>query len=222
MRASLSAAEWSVLDRRWSILPRLPRDVREAVGGISRVLLHEKTFEGCGGLEVTDEHRLLIAAQAALLLAGRDHDWYSGLKSILVYPSPFVGRARSAGPGGVVTESRGPRSGESWHNPGTGPGWGGPVVLSWPDVARGASSGHGGRNVTLHEFAHQLDAESEMMEGIPRLATREDVDRAGAGRWPRNSGSSRCGSEPDPRRRSTGTARRTLRSSSRARRRVIS
>jgi MtfA peptidase len=91
----------------------------------------------------------------------------------LVYPAAFVGRGRAAGPGGLVTESRGLRLGESWHTPFVG----GPVVMSWADVLAGAADDRDGHNVVLHEFAHQLDGESQVMEGIPLLATRADVER---------------------------------------------
>lgn len=174
LRAEGLPPAWrSILEERWPLYGRLDEARRREVDGHARVLLEEKYFEGCGGLELTDEHRVLIAGQAALLQVGREADYFPGLRSILVYPDVFVGRGRSSGPGGMVTESRGPRSGESWHTPGVG----GPVVLAWRDVRSGAADADDGRNVVLHEFAHQLDGESEVMEGIPRLASAEEVKR---------------------------------------------
>jgi len=163
----------ALLREHWPLYERLSPTDRRELEGHALVLLREKHFEGCGGMMLTDVHRVLIAAQAALLLLHREHDYYPQMRSILVYPRAFVGAARAAGPGGLVTESRGFRSGESWHMPGAG----GPVVLSWEDVVRGARDGRDGHNVVLHEFAHQLDAESDVMEGIPRLRTREEVER---------------------------------------------
>ena len=46
--------------------------------------------EGCGGLELTDEIRLTIAAQACLLLLHRETDYYPQLSAILVYPSTYL------------------------------------------------------------------------------------------------------------------------------------
>ena len=41
--------------------------------------------------------------------------------------------------------------------------------MSWSDVRAGAADPHDGRNVTLHEFAHQLDGNAGGMEGAPEL-----------------------------------------------------
>lgn len=157
---------------------RLSVAEQREVEGHALVLLREKHFEGCGGLVLTDEHRVLIAIQAALLMLGRkEPEYFPGLRSILVYPAAFVGRGRAAGPGGLVTESRGLRLGESWHTPNWTSGGGGPVVLSWADVVAGAADDCDGHNVVLHELAHQLDGESQVMEGIPLLATRGEVEK---------------------------------------------
>jgi len=143
----------------------LSPDDRCELEGHIRVFLAEKRFEGCAGLQVTDEIRLVIAAQACVLLLHRDTDYYPGLKTILVYPDAYVAPFRHVGPGGLVTEGTMVRSGESWHRPGAG----GPVVLSWSDVRRGAACPSDGHNVALHEFAHQLDGESGGIEGAPVL-----------------------------------------------------
>lgn len=130
-----------------------------------QVFIAEKYFEGCGGLILTDRMRILIAAHACLLLLHRDTDYYPLMRSVLVYPAAFVGEGNSVGPAGVVTQSDGWRSGESWHTPASG----GPVIISWRDTLAGAADPCDGRNVAIHEFAHQLDAESGAMEGIPAL-----------------------------------------------------
>jgi len=49
-----------------------------------------KKFEGCGGLELREEIRVTIAAQACMLLINREVPCYPGLKSILVYPHTYV------------------------------------------------------------------------------------------------------------------------------------
>jgi Mlc titration factor MtfA (ptsG expression regulator) len=125
------------------------------------VLLAEKRFEGCGGLPMTDEIRVTIAAQAALLLLNRPTDYFAKLSSILVYPARYVAFATRRLPDGTVVEGDEVRLGESWHH--------GNVVLSWNDAAHGAVHPHDGLNVVLHEFAHQLDSESGDVNGAPRL-----------------------------------------------------
>lgn len=145
---------------------RLPEADRRELEGHIQVILAEKYFEGCGGLVLTDRIRILIAAHAALLLLHRDTEYFPLMRSILVYPAAFIGEGKSVGPGGVVTEHAGWRSGESWHTPIAG----GPVIISWNDTLAGAASPSDGRNVALHEFAHQLDAESGAVEGVPAVA----------------------------------------------------
>ena len=49
----------------------------------------------------------------------------------------------------------------------------GSLVLSWGAVKHGAADPSDGKNVVLHEFAHQLDFENDAADGVPGLATRE-------------------------------------------------
>jgi Mlc titration factor MtfA (ptsG expression regulator) len=140
-----------------------PRDQRELEGHI-QVFLSEKSFEGCGGLEVTDEMRVTIAAQACVLLLHRDTDYYPDLSAILVYPGAYVVKDNRTMDGHVVIQGDQTRLGESWVR--------GVVILAWDETRRGASNIHDGHNVVLHEFAHQLDAEDGYMDGAPDLGTR--------------------------------------------------
>src|SRR5262245_58421391 len=55
-----------------------------------RVFIAEKDWEGCGGLQVTDEMKVTIAAQAMLLVLAIPHDYYSRVPTILVYPHGYV------------------------------------------------------------------------------------------------------------------------------------
>jgi Mlc titration factor MtfA (ptsG expression regulator) len=142
-------------------------DQRELEGHI-QVFLAEKYFEGCAGLVLTDEMRLVIAAQACMLLLHRETDYYPGLSTILVYPESYLAHVHGVGPAGVVTEGPAWRRGESWHTPGGRS----PVILSWRDVEAGAADIHDGANVVFHEFAHQLDGESGAVEGAPALERR--------------------------------------------------
>jgi Mlc titration factor MtfA (ptsG expression regulator) len=138
-------------------------DRRELLGHI-QVFLAEKHFEGCGGLEMTDEIRVTIAAEASLLLLHRETDYYRRLITILVYPGAYVARGIEAIGDGAVLEGDVARLGEAWQE--------GVVVLSWDDVRKGASDIHDGHNVVLHEFAHQLDQEDGSADGAPILEHR--------------------------------------------------
>lgn len=156
-------AEWeAVLDRGVPIYRRLPDEEKEALRGHVQVFLAEKQFEGAGGLEMTDEIRVIIAAQACLLLLRLDDaaDYYPRLRSIVVYPSTYVAKAQE-GDGAVVHEGDSVRLGESWTH--------GAVVLSWDGVRAGAANPRDGHNVVLHEFAHQLDQEDGGADGTPEM-----------------------------------------------------
>jgi len=111
-----------------------------------------KALEGCGGLELTDEIRVTIAAQACLLLLHRDTDYYPQLITILVYPSSFTAyEARHLG-GNIWEEGGQERLGHTARRLGA-------MVLAWDSAKRGAADPSDGRNLVLHEFAHQLDFE---------------------------------------------------------------
>jgi Mlc titration factor MtfA (ptsG expression regulator) len=132
--------------------------------GHMQIFLNEKKFEGFDGLEITEEIKVTIAAQACILLLHRDTDYYPILHTILVYPHPFYSHIKQNLPGGIVAEGEQGRLGESWYR--------GPVVLSWDDVRRSAHDHNDGHNVVFHEFAHQLDSESGANDGAPLLPMR--------------------------------------------------
>lgn len=155
------AAWQAILRSRVPLASRLPAALRTQLEEIIQVFLAEKSFVGCDGLAITDEMRVTIAAQAGLLLLNRPNHGYPGLHEILVYPGPFiVNRLRRDAIGLLQDETR-VLAGESWAR--------GQVVLSWPDVLEGAADEHDGRNVVIHEFAHQLDQEKGYANGAPDL-----------------------------------------------------
>lgn len=127
--------------------------------GKVNAFLDQIEFIGCDGLEVTEEMRLSIAAQACLLIVNSD-TWYKHLSTVLIYPGAFKSR-RLEHDGYVVTERETIRSGESWSR--------GPVVLSWADTEQGAMNDKDGHNVVFHEFAHQIDDLSGRHDGAPVL-----------------------------------------------------
>jgi Mlc titration factor MtfA (ptsG expression regulator) len=141
---------------------RLPPEDRHELEDLIRIFLAEKQFEGCGGQEITDDVRVLIAAQACLLLLHRDTDCYPLLHSILVYPSSYIAKTWHWGKDGTLTEGEQARGGESWPH--------GTVVLAWDGAVAGAVELDKNRNLVLHEFAHQLDQEDGVADGAPLLA----------------------------------------------------
>ena len=151
----------TIIKKNVPVYNRLPQADQLELQGHIQVFLAEKFFEGCGGLELTDEIKVTIAAQACLLLLHRETDYYPRLITILVYPHAYVAKNIEPIGGGVVLEGETARLGEAWKD--------GVVVLSWDDVRQGASDLHDGHNVVLHEFAHQLDQQDGSADGAPIL-----------------------------------------------------
>ncbi len=155
-------AEWlAILERNVPLFARLPESDREELKRHVLIFMAEKEFEACGGLRITDEIKVTIAAQACILLLHRQTEYYPGLKSILVYPRAYVVDRTPHLLGGTILEGRDIRLGESWHR--------GAVVLSWDDVRRSAADIQDGQNVVLHEFAHQLDSSGGKGDSTPVL-----------------------------------------------------
>ncbi len=162
-------AAWrEIVRRRVPLARELPPPHRQRLHRHVQVLLAEVPFVGCAGLEVDDEVRVTVAAQAALLLLGRGGS-FGNLREVLVYPGHFVVPRREPGAGGVVHEGRDVMAGQSWER--------GQVVLAWDAVLHGAADPHDGHNVVIHEFAHQLDQDLGGANGAPYV---------GRGAWQRS------------------------------------
>ena len=164
-RQPFPAAWREVLRRRMPAFARLPVDLQLQVKKHIQVLVAEKPFIGCAGQVITDEVRVLIAAQAALLLLHRQTGYFAQLRQILVYPGAFVVERSQPDELGLTHETRRALSGESWEQ--------GQILLSWDDVLAGAADPADGHNVVIHEFAHQLDQERGRANGAPWLGRRE-------------------------------------------------
>lgn len=140
-----------ILGRNVSYYNILPQAQKQKLQELILIFLNEKNFEGCGGLQITDEIKVTIAAQACILLLGEISDFYPSLRSVLIYPHRYVAPFKNYEEGGVVIEGQQYRLGESWSE--------GNVVLAWDEVKKGASDINDGQNLVFHEFAHQLDHE---------------------------------------------------------------
>jgi MtfA peptidase len=166
-RKSFPAPWRSIISRNFPIFRRLPRADQIELLGHVQVFLAEKRFEGCGGLELTDEIRVTIAAQACLLLLHRQTDYYPQLTSILVYPSSYIAQEKRHLGANIWEEGDEHRLGHTGRRLGS-------LVLAWDDAKRGAADPSDGRNLVLHEFAHQLDFEDNTTDGAPALATKAE------------------------------------------------
>jgi Mlc titration factor MtfA (ptsG expression regulator) len=136
---------------------------------ICRILIAEKRWLGRGGLFISEEMMVTIAAQAGLLLLGGDRDFFPHVRDIVVFPTTF----------------RTPVAEDDWEDDelcdtilaGQAVDRG-PVLLAWDQVLPEGRDPKSGHNVVIHEFAHQLDFTDRLAGGTPILA-----DRSLKARW---------------------------------------
>ncbi len=156
--------EWAVLlEKNLPLYSLFPDNLKEKVHEKISQFVATTFFEGCGGLELTNEMILTVAGQACTLIVNHPGPPYPNLKTVLLYPSSFSSVKEGFDHRGNPTKDRITRLGESWNN--------GTVILAWDSVTSGARNLFDGRNVTLHEFAHQLDQENDRSDGVPFLHT---------------------------------------------------
>jgi len=173
-RSPLDAKTWrSVLDR-YPFTRALSAEERARLRDLVALFLHEKSVVAAGGLVLSDEMPICIAAQACMLILALDLDYYRGWAEVIVYPDEFVAEYEEVDEDGIVHQIKEPMTGESW--------LAGPVILSWADAKlRGIEQGY---NVVIHEFAHKLDMLNGDANGFPPL--HAGMDR---GEWSRAFGS---------------------------------
>lgn len=150
-----------IVDRNVALYRLLPPDAAQRVLALAQVIARERHFAGQRGLEITDEVRLTIAAQAAFLLLGNPDYFFERVPTI--YVSPRRPRIKAVHPidtlalveEGVVVDGQVLEQGE--------------VFLAWQEVLRGCRDPCDGHNVVLHEFAHHLDWLDGAIDGVPPL-----------------------------------------------------
>lgn len=192
LREAFPDAWITILEKNLPLYRQLPEALKSSLQRKLLIFLKGKNFEGCGGLELSDDIIITIAGQACILLMGKDDSEpvYEKLKSILVYPGAYFERKSLIFPSLHEHEKKQVRLGESWIS--------GSIVLAWDAVQQGAWDIRDGQNVVLHEFAHQLDQADGTSDGAPILNDRANyiswakvfskafavhVERSGAGRY---------------------------------------
>jgi Mlc titration factor MtfA (ptsG expression regulator) len=151
---------------------RLGAESMQHLRELVQVFVAEKRWEGCGGLVLTDEIEITVAAQACLMVLALPHDLFRRVESILIYPTSVVLPERKTGffevPQALGTGPI-PIEGEAQLR--------GPVILAWDSVLRSARHPERGHNLGYHEFAHQLDMVDGRADGTPPLDHAQDYQR---------------------------------------------
>ncbi|HEX6828112.1 MAG TPA: M90 family metallopeptidase [Burkholderiales bacterium] len=158
-REALPDGLWEDVLARFAFFDGLSGEERGRLRELATLFLHEKDIHGAHGHEITDELRVLIAAQAALLILNLDLGWFRGWVEVIVYPDEFVSDHEYTDEHGVVHRVREARTGESWAQ--------GPLILASSDVE--CPDIEAGYNVVIHEFAHKIDMLDGASDGLPPL-----------------------------------------------------
>ena len=101
---------------------------RSKLEDTARIIEAETYWEGCGGLELDDRMRILIAANAALLVLENDAGHFEHVTSVIVYPAGVVVKDTHRGDG--IMEGETPILGQARFR--------GPIILSWSDALFGS------------------------------------------------------------------------------------
>ncbi|PHN77974.1 zinc-dependent peptidase [Pseudomonas syringae] len=151
---------WHKVCARLPILDGLSSGQHAQLRDACVLFLHDKHLSALPGVDLDDEQRLVLAAQAQLpLLNLGELNWYQGFHEIVLYPDDFVSPQRHRDASGVEHEWDGEHSGEAWLQ--------GPVILAWPGVL--SSGDWDGYNLVIHELAHKLDMLNGDANGLPPL-----------------------------------------------------
>lgn len=132
----------------WEMTPAELQEIQRRI----KIFVAETRFEGCDGLQVTEEMQVTVAAQACLMLLGVENFYFDNVKTVLMFPAAFDRKTNDGVSHGSQT-----RLGEAWQ--------GGPIILSWRDTLKGGRNEDDGRNLVIHEFAHALDGLDGEMGG---------------------------------------------------------
>lgn len=149
-RRALPPALQPMITRHFPFAEQLEAEERERFLTHLKVFALEKHFEGAGGLEVTEEMKVVVAGSAARLARNLSLDVYDDLITVLLYPAVWK---NPRGEGAHLGEAH------QW----------GLVVLAWDAVRQGLHNPADGHDTALHEFAHVLDLGDGRFDGTPEL-----------------------------------------------------
>jgi Mlc titration factor MtfA (ptsG expression regulator) len=161
---TIPEALWITTLRQYPFLARRSVADRSQLRGLVSQFLTEKEFTGAHDLSVTDEMAVAIAAQACLPVLHLGLRWYDDFRGIVVHPGAMLARRETTDRAGVVHRYSEALLGEAMQ--------GGPVTLSWQDVATAGDSAEQGHNVVIHEFIHKIDMRDGAADGCPPLPSR--------------------------------------------------
>ncbi|RRS05384.1 zinc-dependent peptidase [Aquabacterium soli] len=160
-------ALWAQTLAHYPFLAWRSLEQQQRLRALSTLFLARKRFVPAGGLEISDEMAVAIAAQACLPVLRLGLGAYAHMGHIVVHPDQVVAHREVMDEAGVVHQYDEVLAGEAMPD--------GPVMLSWHDVQQARNLEHG-YNVVVHEFAHALDMIGGELNGTPPLPA--DISKA--------------------------------------------
>lgn len=155
-----------ILRRNVAVAAYLSPTQRERLERTTQILVAERGWSAARGVSVSDEMRVTIAAQAALLVLGVEGYYFERLPPIVLRADRFQDDRRREG--GLVDEGQEMLGQARTHDM---------ILLSWPDVLAGGRDPADGHNLVLHELAHHLDNLGANPDGTPPYTTRPALER---------------------------------------------
>jgi MtfA peptidase len=159
----------AIPDELWlDTLHRLPFLKRRPLADLLKlredcaVFLDRHEFHGAGGLVVSDEMAVAVAAQACLPVLHLDLAAYDGFVGIVLHSGEVRAQRQWIDDDGVCHEGSEDLAGEAMP--------GGPVMLAWSEVAASGETAADGYNVVIHEFVHVIDMLDGQADGVPPQA----------------------------------------------------
>jgi MtfA peptidase len=160
-RRAIPDALWQLTLARYPFLARLPLDDQAELRRLCSLFLDRKEFSGAGGLTITDDIAVAVAAQACLPVLRIGLDWYDGFVGIVMHPDEVTVPREFTDDDGIVHSYDETLTGEAVE--------GGPLMLAWADVRDAGESAEFAYNVVIHEFAHVIDMRDGEADGVPLL-----------------------------------------------------
>lgn len=151
---------WQHTLQRYPFLIWRSASAQQRLRTLATLFLARKVFTPAGGLQLSDEMAVAIAAQACLPILPWGLTAYARFVGVVVHPDQVVAHRSVMDEAGVVHHYDEVLAGESMPD--------GPVMLSWRDVEQAQDTAQG-YNVVIHEFAHALDMFNGEVDGIPPL-----------------------------------------------------
>jgi len=157
--STITQQQWDEAYLSLPLLNGLSAEENKNLKELCVLFIHNKTFEGALGFEITSKVLLIISLQACLLILKLGLNCYRNFSTIIVYPAGFKTNRKVMDENGIVDHDRTHLLGESWLH--------GPVILSWEDSEEAGKID--GSNLVIHEFAHKLDMQNGVANGFPPL-----------------------------------------------------